>query len=115
MFWVNGLPQTHISLGDRSFQYGDGCFTTIKTKKGELEHWQAHVEATASQHSPLSNAHAHDDKCACCLEKRRSFLSGAQSVTTEVVESTLSDDLSDEEQDELEVLMDRKQASIRLH
>ena len=44
MFWVNGLPQTHISLGDRSFQYGDGCFTTIKTKKGELEHWQAHVE-----------------------------------------------------------------------
>ncbi|MEH0713480.1 aminodeoxychorismate lyase [Vibrio owensii] len=44
MFWVNGLPQTHISLGDRSFQYGDGCFTTIKTKKGELEYWQAHVE-----------------------------------------------------------------------
>ena len=44
MFWVNGLPQTHISLGDRSFQYGDGCFTTIKTKKGELEHWQTHVE-----------------------------------------------------------------------
>lgn len=44
MFWVNGLPQKHISLGDRSFQYGDGCFTTIKTKKGELEHWQAHVE-----------------------------------------------------------------------
>ncbi|MFM2657920.1 aminodeoxychorismate lyase [Vibrio owensii] len=44
MFWVNGLPQTHISLGDRSFQYGDGCFTTIKTKKGELEHWQAHIE-----------------------------------------------------------------------
>lgn len=36
-------------------------------------------------------------------------------MTTEVVESTLSDDLSDEEQDELEVLMDRKQASIRLH
>ncbi|MFV8410533.1 aminodeoxychorismate lyase [Vibrio owensii] len=44
MFLVNGLPQTHISLGDRSFQYGDGCFTTIKTKKGELEHWQAHIE-----------------------------------------------------------------------
>ena len=44
MFWVNGLPQTHVSLGDRSFQYGDGCFTTIKTKYGQLEHWQAHIE-----------------------------------------------------------------------
>lgn len=44
MFWVNGLPQTHVSLGDRSFQYGDGCFTTIKTKHGQLEHWPAHIE-----------------------------------------------------------------------
>ncbi|MDF4799551.1 aminotransferase class IV, partial [Vibrio parahaemolyticus] len=44
MFWVNGVPQTQVSLGDRSFQYGDGCFTTIQTKNGELEYWQAHVE-----------------------------------------------------------------------
>ncbi|MGR5235739.1 aminodeoxychorismate lyase [Vibrio alfacsensis] len=44
MFWVNGLPQTHVSLGDRSFQYGDGCFTTILTKKGELVYWTAHIE-----------------------------------------------------------------------
>lgn len=44
MFWVNGIPQTHVSLGDRSFQYGDGCFTTILTKKGELVYWPEHVE-----------------------------------------------------------------------
>jgi 4-amino-4-deoxychorismate lyase len=43
MFWVNGVPQTHVSLGDRSFQYGDGCFTTILTKKGELVYWPEHV------------------------------------------------------------------------
>ncbi|CAE6895093.1 aminodeoxychorismate lyase [Vibrio sp. B1FLJ16] len=44
MFWVNGIPQTHVSLGDRSFQYGDGCFTTILTKNGELVFWPEHVE-----------------------------------------------------------------------
>ncbi|CAM2859141.1 aminodeoxychorismate lyase [Vibrio mytili] len=44
MFWVNGVPQSHVSLDDRSFQYGDGCFTTILTKEGELLYWQAHVE-----------------------------------------------------------------------
>ncbi len=43
MFWVNGIPQTHVSLGDRSFQYGDGCFTTILTKHGELVYWPEHV------------------------------------------------------------------------
>ncbi|WP_104029139.1 aminodeoxychorismate lyase [Vibrio jasicida] len=44
MFWVNGLPQTHVSVSDRSFQYGDGCFTTILTKKGELVYWPEHIE-----------------------------------------------------------------------
>ncbi len=44
MFWVNGVSQTHVSLGDRSFQYGDGCFTTILTKAGELVYWPEHVE-----------------------------------------------------------------------
>ncbi len=43
MFWVNGIPQTHVSLGDRSFQYGDGCFTTILTKQGELVYWPEHI------------------------------------------------------------------------
>ncbi|PFG55819.1 4-amino-4-deoxychorismate lyase [Vibrio sp. ES.051] len=44
MFWVNGVPQTHVSLGDRSFQYGDGCFTTILTKYGKLAYWPEHIE-----------------------------------------------------------------------
>ncbi|MFH4830505.1 aminodeoxychorismate lyase [Vibrio diabolicus] len=44
MFWVNGVPQTHVELGDRSFQYGDGGFTTILTQNGELVYWQEHIE-----------------------------------------------------------------------
>ncbi|OIQ24744.1 aminodeoxychorismate lyase [uncultured Vibrio sp.] len=42
MFWVNGYPSNHISLTDRSFQYGDGCFTTILTCRGELVQWALH-------------------------------------------------------------------------
>ena len=44
MFLVNGVPATDISLADRSFQYGDGCFTTILTKYGEPQDWQLHLE-----------------------------------------------------------------------
>ncbi|HHF0504376.1 TPA: aminodeoxychorismate lyase [Vibrio antiquarius] len=48
MFWVNGVPQTHVELGDRSFQYGDGGFTTILTQNGELVYWQEHIERMKS-------------------------------------------------------------------
>ncbi|WP_413284102.1 aminodeoxychorismate lyase [Vibrio sp. MA40-2] len=44
MFWVNGQPASTISLSDRSFQYGDGCFTTILTKQGTLIRWDLHLE-----------------------------------------------------------------------
>lgn len=44
MFWVNGQPASMISLSDRSFQYGDGCFTTILTKEGVVQQWPLHIE-----------------------------------------------------------------------
>jgi len=44
MFWVNGQLASTISLADRSFQYGDGCFTTMLTKNGELHNWPLHIE-----------------------------------------------------------------------
>lgn len=44
MFWVNGEPATQVSVSDRSFQYGDGCFTTILTRNGKPEFWQFHKE-----------------------------------------------------------------------
>ncbi|ORT50333.1 4-amino-4-deoxychorismate lyase [Vibrio sp. qd031] len=42
--WINGVKQEHVPALDRSFQYGDGCFTTIQTQFGELRHWELHVE-----------------------------------------------------------------------
>ena len=44
MFWVNGQPGSTISLSDRSFQYGDGCFTTIMTKNALPQYWPLHIE-----------------------------------------------------------------------
>ncbi|MDE1351132.1 aminodeoxychorismate lyase [Vibrio aestuarianus] len=44
MFWVNGQPSQTVSLSDRSFQYGDGCFTTILSCHGKLQYWHWHVE-----------------------------------------------------------------------
>lgn len=34
MFFVNGNQQQNVPVNDRSFQYGDGCFTTILVKGG---------------------------------------------------------------------------------
>ncbi len=44
MFWVNGVKQDTISLKDRSFQYGDGCFTTLMTEGGKPLLWMMHQE-----------------------------------------------------------------------
>ncbi|KLN66315.1 aminodeoxychorismate lyase [Vibrio sp. VPAP30] len=43
MFMVNGVYADSISLTDRSFQYGDGCFTTMLTREGEICRWPLHV------------------------------------------------------------------------
>ncbi len=44
MFWVNGKPAEVVALSDRSFQYGDGCFTTMLTRRGQVQNWSLHVE-----------------------------------------------------------------------
>ncbi|USD41976.1 aminodeoxychorismate lyase [Vibrio sp. SCSIO 43135] len=43
MFWLNGIESEHISPTDRSFQYGDGCFTTMLVKERVIEHWPLHL------------------------------------------------------------------------
>lgn len=48
MFWINGQSASHISLADRSFQYGDGCFTTVLTKSGKVQEWVLHKERMQS-------------------------------------------------------------------
>ncbi|NOH70952.1 aminodeoxychorismate lyase [Vibrio pectenicida] len=42
MYWVNGQATDMISLRDRSFQYGDGCFTTMLVKDSQVQHWDKH-------------------------------------------------------------------------
>ncbi|MCG3722896.1 aminodeoxychorismate lyase [Vibrio cincinnatiensis] len=44
MYWHNGQVVDSVSIADRSFQYGDGCFTTILTKYGHIQHWHYHRE-----------------------------------------------------------------------
>ncbi len=41
---INGVFADHISASDRSFQYGDGCFTTMLTRHGRIQQWQYHQE-----------------------------------------------------------------------
>lgn len=40
--WVNGQKQSHLSVLDRSVQYGDGFFTTMLVMDNQLFNWQAH-------------------------------------------------------------------------
>ncbi|MHA2937691.1 aminodeoxychorismate lyase [Vibrio sp. RC27] len=42
MVWIDGEIQEQISVFDRSFQYGDGCFTTMAVRSGCIEHWPYH-------------------------------------------------------------------------
>ncbi|MBY8273802.1 aminodeoxychorismate lyase [Vibrio fluvialis] len=44
MFWHNGKATELVAIADRSFQYGDGCFTTILTKQSDIQHWPYHIE-----------------------------------------------------------------------
>lgn len=44
MYWINGQLAESVPLSDRSFQYGDGCFTTILTKNGKPDLWPYHLD-----------------------------------------------------------------------
>lgn len=35
--------QAGITTGDRSFQFGDGIFTTIRVRAGVAEYWPLHL------------------------------------------------------------------------
>ena len=44
MILVNGIPQTHIEIGDRGFQYGDGLFETLTVHDGKAVFLQQHLD-----------------------------------------------------------------------
>ena len=41
---INGQQAEHISIRDRGFQYGDGCFETIRVLANEPILWPAHLK-----------------------------------------------------------------------
>ncbi|SJN55431.1 Aminodeoxychorismate lyase [Vibrio ruber DSM 16370] len=44
MILIDGMPVSSIPADDRSFQYGDGCFSTILTIDGQMQHWLYHQQ-----------------------------------------------------------------------
>lgn len=44
MIGQNGFNEPLITASDRSFQYGDGCFSTLLIKHGKIQLWDYHQE-----------------------------------------------------------------------
>ncbi|OEF26928.1 aminodeoxychorismate lyase [Vibrio rumoiensis] len=42
MYFVNGQQRDVFTLDDRSFNYGDGCFTTMLVESGAISLWPQH-------------------------------------------------------------------------
>ena len=43
MILINSEEKAEHPIADRGFQYGDGCFTTMMVKFGQIQHWHAHL------------------------------------------------------------------------
>lgn len=54
----NNVKVSSVSINDRAFQYGDGCFTTARVVKNQIELWQRHLkrlnDAIATLHLDVS-------------------------------------------------------------
>ncbi|MCM0147397.1 aminodeoxychorismate lyase [Photobacterium galatheae] len=44
MAWMNGVETDSVSVSDRAFQYGDGCFTTVLVEQGVPRLWSQHLQ-----------------------------------------------------------------------
>lgn len=43
MFLINGTEQPWLAASDRAIQFGDGCFTTARVLKGQIQFIDAHL------------------------------------------------------------------------
>ncbi|CAM3875116.1 aminodeoxychorismate lyase [Rahnella bruchi] len=41
--WINGVAATTLPAADRSVQFGDGCFTTARVLRGEIQLLSEHI------------------------------------------------------------------------
>lgn len=70
---VNGRHQQHITIADRAFQYGDGCFTTMAFRSGHLEFFDAHIERLKSACALLGiNFEKWSDLKSCIVDSLQS-------------------------------------------
>jgi len=53
MYWINGIEQRTVSVGDRAVQFGDGCFTTAWVKEGQVQHLDDHIARLQNATSSL--------------------------------------------------------------
>ncbi|WP_416778681.1 aminodeoxychorismate lyase [Xenorhabdus budapestensis] len=44
MYWINGKLYDQLSANDRSVQFGDGCFTTIRVEQGQAVLLPLHIK-----------------------------------------------------------------------
>ncbi|MBC8944585.1 MULTISPECIES: aminodeoxychorismate lyase [Xenorhabdus] len=44
MYWINGKLHDQLSVNDRSVQFGDGCFTTIRVEQGQAALLPLHMK-----------------------------------------------------------------------
>jgi len=68
---VNGREQTHIAVGDRGLQYGDGLFETIAVVAGRPRWWQRHWQRLAAGCERLAidcvdHTRVWDEVCKVC-------------------------------------------------
>ncbi|WP_350304785.1 aminodeoxychorismate lyase [Photorhabdus viridis] len=44
MYWINGKRCDYLPVNDRSVQFGDGCFTTVKIEQGQAALLSLHIQ-----------------------------------------------------------------------
>ncbi|WP_454255760.1 aminodeoxychorismate lyase [Pseudomonas sp. Marseille-Q8238] len=70
--WVDGRPDTQVSVSDRGLAYGDGLFETIAVKRGEprllMRHMARLGEGARRLHLPLDLSAIEQELLAFCAE-----------------------------------------------
>ncbi|MBN7820623.1 aminodeoxychorismate lyase [Bowmanella yangjiangensis] len=67
---VNGQPADQLAVTDRATQYGDGVFSTLRIKDGELQFWQAHLDRLKTGLERLGIDFSCWDRLQdCCVEQ----------------------------------------------
>lgn len=84
MIIINGEFNSLLDISDRSFHYGDACFTTICVKQSRLQLWAKHLERLTNNCQRLGIQFA-DWSAVLQSAERLIEKSGAESAVVKVV------------------------------